>query len=634
MHRYKICCLTYKRLADLFHQALARIDDEELDLLCLECHHGSLPDAVRSAYAQGYEMFIAGGSNLEIFRDLFDYPIVGLQPTYYDYMHAIIRAAAYGEEVGIVSYQEKPYYRFDELEQLLGVRIRHIVYSESTELPALIAASSCGAVIGTAFACDAGAAAGKTALLLYNDVDEIVDTIYEAKRFAQEIGRERNKSQFFSTVIDYSPSGILAVNAAGRVVVCNQAAEKLLGVSAQQMRGKAVQALFPQLRMESFLRQEAGEPQDIVIEYRGETIHVFRSLLAGDQQGISAVAMLSEASRQKNAEADHLRREQTHGFTAKHSFADILGESRAIRAAVRQARIYADAEANVLILGETGTGKELFAQSIHTASRRHAQRFVAVNCAAIPDSLLESELFGYTAGAFTGSLRTGKKGLFELANQGTIFLDEIGDLSPLLQMKLLRVLQEKEILRIGDDRIIPVDVRVIAASNKPQQRMLQEGFRPDLLYRLNVLRLDIPALARRGQDVCLLFRRMYERYHDDYKTAVSLSDEVLDVLQYYSWPGNVRELENVCQRFILNASHDNKQAKPAALRHLLSRCIGEDEFLRDLLQHQEAKQERSGTAQRELAEMLKYCFGYSNAQIAEKLGISRTTLWRSSRRGE
>lgn len=313
----------------------------------------------------------------------------------------------------------------------------------------------------------------------------------------------------------------------------------------------------------------------------------------------------------------------------------IIGQSTTLAEVFKILGKVAPTDSTVLVTGESGTGKELLVRALHANSRRADKPFVPINCGAIPKELLESELFGHEKGAFTHAIRS-RPGRFELADGGTIFLDEIGEMELSLQVKILRVLQEKEIERVGGSGCKKVDVRIVAATNRDLEAEVEAGhFREDLYYRLNVIPLHLPPLRERGGDVLLLARHFLDHFcRKKCRPTLALAPDTRRVLAAYAWPGNVRELENVCQRFILNASHDNKQAKPAALRHLLSRCIGEDEFLRDLLQHQEAKQERPGTAQRELAEMLKYCFGYSNAQIAEKLGISRTTLWRSSRRGE
>lgn len=243
---------------------------------------------------------------------------------------------------------------------------------------------------------------------------------------------------------------------------------------------------------------------------------------------------------------------------SKYSFEDIIGESDALMQAINQAKVAAVTPASVLLRGECGTGKELFAHAIHTASPRRENQFIRVNCSALPESLLESELFGYTEGAFTGARRHGKKGIFEEASGGTIFLDEIGSMDISLQAKILRVLQEGEIVRIGEAKPIPVDVRIIAATNADLETLITAGkFRKDLYYRLNVFPIFIPPLSQRKEDIPLLAQYYLNRMGQDYnRVGASLSPEAGAMLKEYDWPGNVRELKNVIARALINLKRD------------------------------------------------------------------------------
>ncbi|WP_206460771.1 sigma 54-interacting transcriptional regulator [Anaerovorax sp. IOR16] len=246
----------------------------------------------------------------------------------------------------------------------------------------------------------------------------------------------------------------------------------------------------------------------------------------------------------KNMELNLKAQYIKNGLTAKYKFNDIIHQSKAMNKCISLAKKAATADFTVLIHGESGTGKELIAQSIHNFSDRHAGPFVAINCAALPETLLESELFGYEKGAFTGARTTGKLGLFEQANTGTVFLDEIGDMPITLQTRLLRVLQERQIMRIGSDRVIDIDVRVIAATNKNLHEAIVQGtFRKDLYYRLNILPISVPPLQQRESDILLIFNHFLSN------SALSLNDEQTSLIQKYSWPGNVRELENTANYF-------------------------------------------------------------------------------------
>jgi PAS domain S-box-containing protein len=239
---------------------------------------------------------------------------------------------------------------------------------------------------------------------------------------------------------------------------------------------------------------------------------------------------------------------------ARYTWDDIVGTAAALTHAKQQAMRAAETPATVLLRGESGTGKELFAHAIHNGSSRSKSQFVRVNCAALPEQLLESELFGYEEGAFTGAAKGGKRGLFEEASRGTLFLDEIGDITPQLQKKLLRVLQEKEIMKVGSTIPVPVDVRVIAATNADLERRIKDGaFREDLYYRLNVLPIEIPSLRRIRDDIPLIASHLLMRLNQEYGRQVErISDEAMDAMREYPWPGNVRELESIIGRSMIN----------------------------------------------------------------------------------
>ncbi|MDW7682882.1 MAG: sigma 54-interacting transcriptional regulator [Bacillota bacterium] len=279
---------------------------------------------------------------------------------------------------------------------------------------------------------------------------------------------------------------------------------------------------------------------------------------------------------------DELQRtkQKVRQLESKYSFEDIIGHSAALKQAINLAKVAAVTPANVLLRGECGTGKELFAHAIHEASPRREKQFIRVNCSALPENLLESELFGYTEGAFTGARKQGKKGIFEEASGGTIFLDEIGSMELSLQAKMLRVLQEGEIVRIGEARPIPVDVRIIAATNANLEALITAGrFRKDLYYRLNVFPIYIPSLAERKEDVPLLAQYYLNRMGQDYnRLGATLSTETSEILQQYDWPGNVRELKNVIARSLINLKRDETVVESRHLMFSLSNGENYDEI--------------------------------------------------------
>lgn len=261
---------------------------------------------------------------------------------------------------------------------------------------------------------------------------------------------------------------------------------------------------------------------------------------------------VSEVNRLKR-ELDRVN-QKLRKAEVKYTFKDIIGKNPELLKVIETAKVAAMTPATILIRGESGTGKEIMANAIHNTSKRRNEKFVKINCSSIPEELLESELFGYKEGAFTGARRGGKKGLFQEADGGTLFLDEIGDVSPKMQVKLLRSLQEREIMPVGSTETIPVDVRVISATNKNLEEMVEDGeFREDLYYRLNVFPLYIPPLRKRKEDmeaIVLYLLNKYDSFYD--RQVTSVDQQAVELLQKKDWPGNIRELENVISRALIN----------------------------------------------------------------------------------
>ncbi len=306
-----------------------------------------------------------------------------------------------------------------------------------------------------------------------------------------------------------------------------------------------------------------------------------------------------------------------------YDFSHIIGESPAIKKIIEEVKKIANAKSNVLLLGETGTGKELIARAIHYSSNRAEKPFIPINCSAIPENLLESELFGHVRGAFTGAVSS-KRGLFEEANGGTVFLDEIGDLPLSLQAKLLRVLEDQEIRPIGSNQSVKVDIRFISATNKDLSQIVREGkFREDLFYRLNVISIVLPPLRERGEDIELLLRYFIERYSREHgKEVKGIDENALRLLKKYHWPGNIRELQNVIERAVLIT--EDGIIKSEHLPEGLTEA--KDSFTEKAINNKLSIEDYTK------AFILRYQGQYTEQQLADMLGITRKSLWEKRKR--
>ncbi len=379
--------------------------------------------------------------------------------------------------------------------------------------------------------------------------------------------------------LEHTYECIVVVNGDGIIVYMNKTYEEFLNV--HNAVGRHVTEIIENTRMHIVAKTGEAEiasvhrihgrdmiANRIPIFSEGKVVAVIGTVMFQDVRQLYALASTVDRLRQEvDTYKEELRSQFRHKLCAMYTFEQIIGESQAFQAVKHFAEKVSKSDTTVLITGESGTGKELFAHAIHAASQRSLGPFVRINCAAIPDSLLESELFGYEEGAFTGAARKGKKGKFELAHHGTILLDEIGDMPLSLQAKLLRVLQEKEVERIGGTRPVSVDVRVISSTNQHLQDLVEKKkFREDLFYRLNVVNVSIPPLRERLDDLPLLVYKFLDELQDSTGLSVKhIEDGAWNVLSGYSWPGNIRQLRNVLERSLYYMDGDTMKAEHVSI---------------------------------------------------------------------
>lgn len=451
-----------------------------------------------------------------------------------------------------------------------------------------------------------------------------------AMKAARSINIERTKSNIIRMILDSNEDAVMAVDESGRVLEANGTAYQLYHLAfLPDWQGRLVEEVNSELTYIGSRKKPCRNGDEEIVNLNGQRYYVKYNLISGKTSAIGTLITTSATSKILQEERRIRKSLARRGLTAKYSFRDIIAVSPNMRSKVEIAKKFSMAHSNVLITGETGTGKELFAHSIHAASDRAGQPFVAVNCATLPENLLESELFGYEPGAFSGASREGKTGLFEQAHHGTIFLDELGEIPVTLQAKLLRVLQEKEIRRVGSAAVIPVDVRVIAATNVDIQRQIEKGsFRSDLLYRLNALEIYIPPLRERPDDILPLMEYQLRIFAAEQgRIPPVLTPEAQEMLRGYAWPGNVRELRNVCERLMVLST---SQAVSAASLRELHMFLDHPSAGVEMFQAASAGQivTAPGGTQVVLPPTIK------KKDLAKELGVSRTTLWRMTKRQE
>jgi len=460
------------------------------------------------------------------------------------------------------------------------------------------------------------------AIAIFDDV-----TKYEALN--QKLEAERGEMAILKSILELAYDGILVVDTSGYITMISNAYKQFLGVDEDEVIGKHVTEVIQNTRMHIVAQTGVPEINDFQ-EIRGDYMVATRipyyvdGKLAGAIgkvifRNVSELHNINKKYMKIEQELRNLRSEISSIHRAKYTFEQIITTNSEMEKIKHQAKKIAHTKSNVLIQGESGTGKELFAHSIHLASKRHDMPFVSVNCAAIPEQLLESELFGYEKGAFTGADKNGRIGKFELADLGTIFLDEIGDMPLQMQAKILRVLQEGEVERVGSNRPKQIDVRVIAATNKDLKEMVElKTFREDLYYRLNVINLKIPPLRERREDVMLLSKHFIDQLNQqDHGKVRGVSEKAQLLLSNYQWQGNIRELRNIIER-AYNIMEGDDYIQPYHLPAFLksTEAGNSGDPLKMMMENYEKKL---------LLERLIYFKG-NKTKTAENLGISRMAL--------
>ena len=631
-HGNDICVMAPTlQLAEKAEMLIKQENYQNIDVVVAASGRQETVKCAQTLAAAGAEIIITRKGTRRIVEEVTNLKVVSLNNSLSDYLWMLKERGLHTP--GLIAFFSYDPMSSDILQmcEMLEVQTKNYIFKSFADCRGCVErALKDGAVfsVGGAWTDPWAKRLGLPHVIVENSVETILNALESATQLRRVQVEEAEKqclfktqSEIYQAVLDFTHDAILAIDENGRIQVLNPPAERIMGCRAADSVGQPVEAVLPNTLLPDVL--ESGEKQlDQIMQIHQTLCNTNRIPILVDGQRRGVVATFQDVKQLQNSEQKIRLKLHEKGLVAKYAFNDILGDSPAIRSTIQIARSYAASRASVLILGETGTGKELFAQSIHNASDRRDGPFVAINCAAVSNSLLESELFGYEAGSFTGASRGGREGVFELAHGGTLFLDEIGEIPRETQVELLRVLQEKEIRRVGGSRVIPVDVRIIAATNKDLLQETVEGrFREDLYYRLDVLDLKLPPLRERGDDVKILGLHLFRQLPGG-KDPIMQSQflYLLEQAGPYQWYGNIRELQNFVER--ANILMRNAGASSVTVSDILRRRA---EPAPEPCQETESRDRRA-------IEAALHNHPGSMADAARSLGCSRQTLWRKMKK--
>ncbi|MGV3487567.1 MAG: sigma 54-interacting transcriptional regulator [Tuberibacillus sp.] len=583
--------------------------------------------------ARGAEVIITRGGQATLLKKKVHIPVVEVKMNVLDILRTIHSLKAKYRNIGLIGV-ENIICDYRELGRYIDIQI-YPVFSYENDLDKQIRkaiSDKIDFIVGDGMSVDYAKTFGLPGIKLMPSKASVLEAIEMAENLVCARFHERKLSEQLRMVLETSQDGIFVISKDSQIVLANTKAIHLTRQKKEDIVNKQISWVFHQEKDLLQLAKKEHEFDGEIAKVHDHVFSVSKRIISVGEEQVGWVITLQDVTQIQKLEQSIRRKLSDTGFIAKQNIDDMVAVSPNMKNVVQKIKLFSRTDSTVLLLGETGTGKELVAQSIHNQSQRKNRPFVPINCGALPSNLLESELFGYVPGAFTGANRNGKVGLFELAHMGTIFLDEIDAIPLELQSRLLRVIQEREIMRIGGSSIIPIDVRIIAATHSDLKSDIQKGkFRSDLFYRLNVLQISLPPLRERQDDIPLLADKLLNKISTRYKCEKPVLNEAfLNTFTQYSWPGNIREMENILERIVVLSNSDIPQ-------HIIFNEIN-DEFGTKLNQEINMddgeipeETEVGGTLkdfERQVILKQLELNGGNKDLTAKKLGISRATLWR------
>lgn len=574
-----------------------------------------------SLLEQGTEIIITRGGTASAIRNAgIPVTVVEVPITGFDILRCVEQARQHGKVIGVVTFPSM-IVGIECLSSILDVELRLYPIKDESEADHQVRTAirdGVHVVIGGSITVKSANNLNCPSQLIESGTEGILQAAKEAKRIVYARALEKEKTGLFQAVLDYAYEGIISVDNKEFITVFNPIAERISNITSSEAVGKQLSQICPNMELAKVL--DSGE-DDLgqILSINGIDVLCNKIAIKVNDSVVGAVITFQDVKHIQKMEEKVRSNIYAAGHVADLTFDDIVGNSDSIKQTIAVAKDYALTNSSILVIGETGCGKEVFSQAVHNYSRRRQGPFVAINCAALPTHILESELFGYVGGAFTGANQKGRPGLIELAHGGTLFLDEIAEMDYITQGKLLRVLQERKVMRLGSDRVIPVDIRIIAATNKNLKVLVNENkFRADLYYRLNVLQLKVPSLRERKEDISALAHLFLTNPEDTFRRRLKFSPSALTALTQYDWPGNIRELKNIIER--ITAIHKQELIDASSIHFHLADTK---------LPYQSSKHRPSEID--EISEALALAKG-KYVEAARILRIDRTTLWRKIKR--
>ncbi|WP_334305471.1 sigma 54-interacting transcriptional regulator, partial [Clostridioides difficile] len=606
---------------------------------------------------KGAQAIIGRGGGYSLVIDTVNVPVIPMNMKSTDLLRAIEIAKKYSKKVVLILGDNEVSFDYVGWRNVISTEITEEWFESKYEIRSKVVKyidqKDEIVIVGGGLACSFARQYGIDSVFATASDESIREAVEYCKKLLDTLGEEKFNNEVLRNILDGIKDGVIAIDSNGSIILYNESAKNMLKVERKCALNKYILDVFPKMEWMLDCLHEKEDVEDRKIRNINNLIVNTRTtLIKVDNSTYGVLGIIQDITKLQNLERKIRFDLNQKGLYARYTFDDFLFKDKLTKEFIEEAKKIGKSDYTTLLYGESGSGKEIIAHSIHNISKRKDRPFVAINCATIAENLLESELFGYEEGAFTGARKGGKRGLFELAHGGTLFLDEINSLSFNIQTKLLRVIEERQIMRIGSDYIIPLDIRIIAATNESlTEKIVMGTFRADLFYRLSSLEINIPPLRDRREDIIPLFNNFVnEVLKDDGLNGINSIDEnfvltkdEMDKLYNYSWPGNVRELKTIAQKYVVTGKIKLRQDRDFKTKKLLPNSEV-DKFNSETTASVEVQDEsiniskiNDGKISIDIKEVNKYveekiismlfAQGLSKNEVAQVLGISRTSLW-------